>query len=94
MKNLFQIFFCRFRVTRPNASKSNAIVEVTLDRLLTASIVFKGELEFDLGSANLRILHAPRQTLTPSVDSRSKGRVKFTCRLQFFSSVKVYTPFA
>jgi len=32
----------RFRVTRPNASKSNAIVEVTLDRLLTASIVFKG----------------------------------------------------
>jgi len=31
-----------FRVTRPNGSKSNAIVEVTLDRLLTASLVFKG----------------------------------------------------
>jgi len=32
----------RFRVARPNGSKSNAIVEVTLDRLLTASLVFKG----------------------------------------------------
>lgn len=32
----------RFRVTRPNSSKSSAIVEVTLDRLLTASLVFKG----------------------------------------------------
>jgi len=31
-----------FRVTRPNGSKSNAIVQVTLDRLLTASLVFKG----------------------------------------------------
>lgn len=32
----------KIRITRPNGTKSTAIVEVTLDRLLTASLIFKG----------------------------------------------------
>jgi len=40
VSNMYQDM--RFKVTRPNASKFSAVVEVTLDRLLTVALVFKG----------------------------------------------------